>query len=76
MNLGAMKSTPYFEGRYDAAVSTYGLLYQWGRKDPFPASPTDYGDTQTVGAPLYDIEGKKVAITNSSWTDLNSNTLS
>ena len=77
MNLGAMKSTPYTsDGSFDAAVGTYGLLYQWGRKDPFPASPTDYGDTQTVGAPLYDIDGKRVTVTNSSWTDLNSNTLS
>lgn len=77
MNLGAMNPTPFFaDGHYNAAVSTYGMLYQWGRKDPFPASPTDYGDTQTVGAPLYDIEGKRVSITNSSWTDLSSNTLS
>lgn len=30
MNLGAMHNTP-------GDVGSYGLLYQWGRKDPFPA---------------------------------------
>lgn len=68
LNLGAMSNVPGYSG-------SYGLLYQWGRKDPFPASPTLYGDSNTVGAPLYDIEGNPVKITNSSWYDSESNTL-
>lgn len=71
MNLGAMQKDPS-EGE---AFGTYGLLYQWGRKDPFPAAPTTYGDTQTVGADIYDIEGNRVTIQNSSWSDLTSNTI-
>lgn len=48
-NLGATTVAP-------AAISSQGLLYQWGRKDPFPASysvssgvePTLYGSVTTV----------------------------
>ena len=69
MNIGAMKSA------YTGDVKPYGMLYQWGRKDPFPASPTITGTTTTVGAPLYDADGKNVSITNSSWSDTKSNTL-
>ncbi len=69
MNLGAMKS----EATGD--VKPYGMLYQWGRKDPFPASPTVTGTTATVGAPIYDAEGNQVSIGYSSWTDTNSNTI-
>lgn len=43
MNLGAMHNTA-------GDVGSYGLLYQWGRKDPFPAAPTLTGTTATVGA--------------------------
>jgi hypothetical protein len=35
-NLGATTTTP-------ATVTTFGLLYQWGRKDPFPGS-SSYDD--------------------------------
>ena len=69
MNLGAMKS----EATGD--VKPYGMLYQWGRKDPFPASPTVTGTTTTVGAPLYDANGNSVSISNSSWYDVNNNTV-
>lgn len=68
LNLGAMNNTP-------GNVGSYGLLYQWGRKDPFPAAPTLTGDTQTVGAPLYDIDGNPVGVVNSSWYDNSDNTL-
>lgn len=68
MNLGAMNNTP-------GDASSYGLLYQWGRKDPFPASATLTGTTATVGAPVYDIQGNPVAITNSSWYGSTDNTL-
>lgn len=68
MNLGAMNNNP-------GEVSSYGLLYQWGRKDPFPAAPTLTGDTSTVGAPLYDIDNNPVKISNSSWYNVSENTI-
>ena len=37
MNLGALKSQ-WTDG--DDALSTYGLYYQWGRKDPSPGPPS------------------------------------
>lgn len=71
MNLGALTSK--FSDKPD--VKPYGMLYQWGRKDPFPASPTLTGDTQTVGAPLYDADGNEVKIKNSDWASSANNTL-
>ena len=68
MNLGALTDTP-------GEVSSYGLLYQWGRKDPFPAAPSLRGDVSTTGAPLYDIEGQRVTITNSSWENTSVNNI-
>ena len=68
MNLGAMNNTPG-----DAA--SYGTLYQWGRKDPFPASETLTGTTATVSAPMYDIAGNSVSISNSSWSSIADNTI-
>ncbi len=35
-NLGALASEPKATSGEDAVI-TYGMLYQWGRKDPFPA---------------------------------------
>lgn len=40
-NLGAIGNTP-------GAVGTKGLLYQWGRKDPFPGSSTISGTGEPV----------------------------
>lgn len=68
MNLGALNNTP-------GDATSYGMLYQWGRKDPFPAAASLTGDTSTQSAPIYDIMGKKVAIANSSWDNLDANTL-
>ena len=68
MNLGALNNTAGDAG-------SYGMLYQWGRKDPFPASATLTGNTTTVSAPMYDIEGKRVAITNSDWYSNENNNL-
>lgn len=71
MNLGAM--TASFGSTPD--VKPYGLLYQWGRKDPFPAAPTLTGDTQTVGAPIYGPDGTEVTISYSLWSSVDKNTL-
>ncbi|MDR1199850.1 MAG: hypothetical protein LBK94_12715 [Prevotellaceae bacterium] len=68
VNLGALTDEA-------ANPKSYGMLYQWGRKDPFPASATLTGTTTTAGAPLYDMNGNSVAIQNSSWTDLASNNI-
>lgn len=68
MNLGALTNTPG-----DAA--SYGMLYQWGRKDPFPASESLTGTTTTVSAPMYDIEGNNVTIDYSDWTNVDNNTI-
>lgn len=48
-NLGALKYEPDNVDNLDPA--THGMLYQWGRKDPFPPSQdgnnVDYSDTYT-----------------------------
>lgn len=46
-NLGAIGNTP-------EEVGTKGLLYQWGRKDPFPGSTTINGTTEPT---LYSSSG-------------------
>ena len=71
MNLGAMK--PEFDS--DDDVKPYGLLYQWGRKDPFTNAPTRTGDTQTVGATVYDADGNEVVFGSSSMTSTEQNTI-
>ena len=55
INLGALADDP-------ENPQSYGLLYQWGRKDPFPGSPTLTGTTSTLPAPVYDLDGQEVAI--------------
>ena len=64
-NLGASSSNP---GTTDAEkLATYGLFYQWGRKDPFPSNnsnsePTLYGPDGSSISPIgstysTDVEG-------------------
>ena len=59
-NLGAVGNTP-------GGVNTKGLLYQWGRKDPFPSSTSISGNTEPV---IYNATGtttiNKVATPNTS----------
>ncbi len=47
-NLGALANTPE-----EGVTRTYGMLYQWGRKDPFPPL-TDYGHTSGGGYYVHD----------------------
>ena len=68
INLGALADDP-------ENPQSYGLLYQWGRKDPFPGSPTLTGTTSTLPAPVYDLDGQEVVIGHSSYTSLDANTL-
>lgn len=57
-NLGALSSS-------HKSVESYGLLYQWGRKDPFPGSPVMNGGNLTMtNVAVYDIDGKEVKITH------------
>ena len=68
MNLGAISS--------EIGLSAYGLLYQWGRKDPFPGSPIASGGTiQTKSAPVYDLDGNETQILASSMFESYSNNL-
>ena len=69
MNLGALNST------MDAEAATYGMLYQWGRIDPFPAAATPTGNTQIISATVYDEDGKVVKFPNSKWTSTEENTI-
>ena len=60
---------------FDSPAS-HGLLYQWGRKDPFPASPiVSGGTTSTLPSPVYDAEGNAVEIDHSSMENSENNTL-
>ena len=53
-NLGAIRSTPLADGD----IGVHGLLYQWGRKDPFPgASQTVLANNSTSSKPIYDTSG-------------------
>ena len=68
MNLGAMSS--------ERGLDAYGLLYQWGRKDPFPGSPlASGGSVNTVNSPVYDIDGNEVKIKASEMYSNKDNTL-
>ena len=68
INLGALTNEA-------GDACSYGMLYQWGRKDPFPAAATLTGTTSTVSAPMYDMEGNTVLIQNSDWGSVADNTI-
>ena len=68
-NIGAVSLDP-------ESPKSHGLLYQWGRKDPFPASPVvSGGTTSTMPAPVYDAEGFAVEISASPMENTENNTL-
>lgn len=53
-NLGAL-SEPGIPGSTEAALGSYGLYYQWGRKDPSVGPPTyDYLPMSTATSDYYD----------------------
>lgn len=61
-NLGAVSAAPGDEG-------SAGLLYQWGRKDPFPGSeavdwPSPVRSSSSAGTVAYVVENPTVFITN------------
>ena len=53
LNLGAIEPVP---AAGPAPVESFGLLYQWGRKDPF------------VGAAVYDKYPARAAVSGETWT--------
>ena len=69
INLGALDGTP-------EDISSFGMLYQWGRKDPFPYSPVaSGGSVYTVNIPVYDINGNKLDIGHTDMYSSKDNTL-
>lgn len=69
LNLGALDTV-------EDNVSSYGMLYQWGRKDPFPYSPVPHnGSIATVNIPVYDADGNQVKIKNSDRYSSGENTI-
>lgn len=64
-NLGALGTTP--------GASSYGLLYQWGRKDPFPQGKEDYHHdyypyTSTYIVAVYDNAGTQIPMSSTEGT--------
>ena len=58
-NLGATEPNPNVN-----ALASYGLYYQWGRKDPSMPPPTqDYRPLSTATAPYYDYYGNELRST-------------
>ena len=56
-NLGATKATC---SNGDQALETYGLYYQWGRKDPSMGPKSyDYDNLNLISAPYYDYASDK-----------------
>lgn len=54
-NLGALRNEPDPSDAGNTIYGTYGMLYQWGRKDPFPPATqgnncADYNDDNTGGS--------------------------
>lgn len=69
INLGALNDDP-------KDIKCYGLLYQWGRKDPLPGSPIrERGTTSTMNVDVYDINGEKVQIGQTSMYSSDNNNL-
>lgn len=61
-NLGAVIDKPIIENTAADSLAAAGLLYQWGRKDPFPGdrilrgtNTTDYNHFDST--PIYDMAG-------------------
>lgn len=50
-NLGAPKDPSFLPGGQESNYSTYGMFYQWGRKDPFVAPTTSYAVLGTERRP-------------------------
>ncbi|MCD8103010.1 MAG: fimbrillin family protein [Alistipes sp.] len=69
-NLGAMANSPYINDIFnnDQWAKTFGLYYQWGRKDAFPGSDAS-GGNQTYFTPAAPA-GTTADIPTDSYTEL------
>ena len=56
-NLGATKTYYDLVTTHDENYPAYGLLYQWGRKDPFPKSQQGNSSTTATSQTTYDASG-------------------
>ncbi|MEG2365217.1 MAG: FISUMP domain-containing protein [Alistipes sp.] len=59
LNLGAAGNTNTTNAEI---LASYGLFYQWGRKEPF-VGPATYNVAQAKDRTLYDEAGRKIALT-------------
>lgn len=75
-NLGAASAMPASKTA-EEVIKTYGLLYQFGRKDPFPGAGEMINVDQAELIPSYDANGMLVTKSNYSqfliWSQTNSN---
>lgn len=67
-NLGALADEPG-----DDPQKTYGLWYQWGRKDPFPGAktarqPGRFEYTEQYITPVYNKDGNRISMTSTTGT--------
>ena len=58
-NLGALNNA---NASAAEILSSYGMYYQWGRKEPF-AGPSTYNAAQGTNAVLYDAAGSRLYLT-------------
>ena len=69
MNLGALNTV-------EDNISSHGMLYQWGRKDPFPYSPVAHNGTVYIkNIDVYNASGAKVEIRATDRYSTKNNTL-
>lgn len=61
-NLGALSNEPW---SITGDNTSFGMLYQWGRKDPFPGAD-DSSATSTTKRKTYDVTNAEIAIVTTS----------
>lgn len=75
-NLGALRYAPDLSNR-ETIFDTYGMLYQWGRKDPFPPMKKEskggwYNyDNEEARINVYDNENEHITMTTSGFYEDN-----
>lgn len=67
-NIGALSDGT--AGTQDDVIKAYGMMYQWGRKDPFLSANTTYvpGTSAAESKQMYDADGQPIA-TSGPWCD-------
>lgn len=59
-NIGALSDGT--SGVEADVIKAFGMMYQWGRKDPFPSSDISYAPAESDGTtkPMYDEKGEQI----------------